>query len=188
MGLDMYLTRRIYIGGKYKHNKITGILDLKRDGQQIPVKLNKVEYIDEEAGYWRKANEIHKWFVNNVQNGVDDCKTYDVSIEQLKELLKLCKKVKEKAILKEGKIANGQRYQNGEWETVYEDGKYIENAEEIAEILPTQSGFFFGNTDYNEFYLYDIEETITIIKRQIKRAKELEEQGVFSYLQYQSSW
>ena len=26
-----------------------------------------------EAGYWRKANQIHGWFVNKCQDGVDDC-------------------------------------------------------------------------------------------------------------------
>ena len=164
MGLDMYLTRKVYIGGNYNYNKITGRVDLFKNGEKIPVKKKNISYIVEEAGYWRKANQIHKWFVDNVQEGIDDCGNYDVSIDKLKELLSLCKKVKEKAILKEGKIANGQRCQNGEWETIYEDGKYIENAEEIAEILPTQSGFFFGNTEYNEYYMYDIEDTIRIIE------------------------
>lgn len=44
--------------------------------------------IYEEVGYWRKANQVHNWFVNNVQKGVDDCNTYIVSKEKLEELLK----------------------------------------------------------------------------------------------------
>ena len=39
----------------------------------------------EEVGYWRKANQIHKWFVDNVQDGVDDCGEYKVTKEQLIE-------------------------------------------------------------------------------------------------------
>lgn len=27
----------------------------------------------EEVAYWRKANQIHRWFVQNVQDGADDC-------------------------------------------------------------------------------------------------------------------
>ena len=42
------------------------------------------------VGYWRKANHIHKWFVDNVQDGEDDCREYDVSIEQLHELRNIC--------------------------------------------------------------------------------------------------
>lgn len=47
-------------------------------------------YLMDDAGneiaYWRKANQIHKWFVDNVQNGVDDCGKYEVSTEQLQKL------------------------------------------------------------------------------------------------------
>jgi len=39
------------------------------------------------CAYWRKANQIHNWFVDNVQGGDDDCREYGVSIEHLKELL-----------------------------------------------------------------------------------------------------
>lgn len=40
----------------------------------------------EEAGYWRKANAIHQWFVKNVQKGVDDCGTYEVTASDLGRL------------------------------------------------------------------------------------------------------
>ena len=42
------------------------------------------------VGYWRKCNQIHKWFVDNVQKGEDDCGEYYVSHEKLKELLRTC--------------------------------------------------------------------------------------------------
>ena len=43
------------------------------------------------CAYWRKANQIHKWFVDNVQNGEDDCGDYYVSHEKLKELRETCR-------------------------------------------------------------------------------------------------
>ena len=52
--------------------------------QIIEEKALKVK--TEEVGYWRKANQIHNWFVNHVQNGVDDCGSYLVTKEQLQEL------------------------------------------------------------------------------------------------------
>jgi len=39
--------------------------------------------------YWRKANQIHKWFVDNVQGGNDNCGEYYVSQNKLQELLDL---------------------------------------------------------------------------------------------------
>ena len=53
-----------------------------------------------EIGYWRKANQIHNWFVENIQGGIDDCGDYPVTISQLDELKTLCQEVlddKEKA-------------------------------------------------------------------------------------------
>lgn len=37
--------------------------------------------IAEDVGYWRKANAIHAWFVKNVQGGVDNCQSHEVSKE-----------------------------------------------------------------------------------------------------------
>ena len=41
--------------------------------------------------YWRKANQIHKWFVDNIQGGVDNCEVYEVSIDQIKKLHRVVK-------------------------------------------------------------------------------------------------
>lgn len=43
------------------------------------------------VAYWRKVNAIHQWFVDNCQDGVDECQSAYVSQDQLKELLALCR-------------------------------------------------------------------------------------------------
>ena len=48
---------------------------------------------DYSVGYWRKANAIHKWFVDNCAGGEDDCHEMEVSVEQLRELYSLCLQV-----------------------------------------------------------------------------------------------
>lgn len=50
---------------------------------------------EQEVGYWRKANQVHNWFVENVQDGVDDCGQYKVTYEQLQKLKNLCLRVLE---------------------------------------------------------------------------------------------
>ena len=44
------------------------------------------------VAYWRKANQIHSWFVQNVQGGEDECQPHHVSREQLRDLRDLCAK------------------------------------------------------------------------------------------------
>ena len=152
MGLDMYLTMKYYIGAEYEWNKITGTVDIYADGQKIPIELKDVKSISVEVAYWRKVNQIHKWFVDNVQAGEDDCREYYVSDEQLKELIAICKKV-------------------------------LENHDLADELLPTQDGFFFGPTEYAEYYYQCLEDTIA----QLSKLDLSGENYKISYY-YDSSW
>ena len=142
------LYRRNYVGNTYK---IT--VENPDEKYNLPkIDADKIVDVVEEVMYWRKANQIHKWFVDNIQNGVDDCGTYAVSLEKLQELVDLCKQV-------------------------------LENPEKASELLPTQSGFFFGGIEYDEYYFEDLEKTI----------KGLEEimptiDGLNNSLEYSSSW
>lgn len=49
--------------------------------------------VDIPVAYWRKANQIHQWFVMNVQSGVDECEEHTVSRERLQELVNVCTEV-----------------------------------------------------------------------------------------------
>jgi len=46
--------------------------------------------------------------------------------------------------------------------------------------LPTGSGFFFGSTNYDEYYFGDLNDTIGIITRCLE--------SKFDYFEYQASW
>lgn len=93
MGLDMYLKKSTYIAAKYTHRNVTGVVNIKIGEREVPINFNRISTITEDIGYWRKANHIHNWFVQNVQGGVDDCATYDVSKSQLLQLLSDCKDI-----------------------------------------------------------------------------------------------
>jgi hypothetical protein len=49
--------------------------------------------VDLSVAYWRKANQIHAWFVEHVQDGEDECREHSVSKEQLQTLCDLCQQV-----------------------------------------------------------------------------------------------
>ena len=189
MGLDMYLKRKKWIGSQFGWRNFEGIVSIRLEGREIPIDLNNIDTIVESAAYWRKANAIHRWFVENVQKGNDDCGEYTVSLEDLENLLKLCKKVKNKAIIKEGKIKCGYSIdKEGNEIPHYVEGKYIENAEQIAKILPTQEGFFFGGTDYDQWYMEDIDYTIERLSKIIKEEKKLNKNHFYSDFTYHASW
>ncbi len=92
MGLDMYLNKRTYIGAYYPHRDVTGIIDIEIGGNPIPIQMRRVSSIEEQIGYWRKANAIHGWFVENCANGVDNCEPVNVTEKKLNALLGLIEK------------------------------------------------------------------------------------------------
>ena len=105
--------------------------------------------------YWRKANAIHNWFVENVQEGKDDCGVYIVTMEQLEELYNAIAKV-------------------------------MKDMKKAPELLPTMTGFFFGNTDYNEFYISDLQNTFKALGKIIHSKSEGKWEGMI--FEYHSSW
>jgi hypothetical protein len=137
-----------------------------------------------ELGYWRKANQIHKWFCNRVANGEDNCQPVLVSKELLSELLDTCRKVFNSCKMIAAQIRNGYTTNaRGKRVYFYQQGKTIENPALAKELLPTAEGFFFGGTDYDEGYYSDIVATIEILEGALKNTN-FSTETVF----YQSSW
>ena len=91
----------------------------------INVQVDRVSSITEQVGYWRKANAIHKWFVDNCAKGVDECQRIYVDRDKMEDLLEIVTRV-------------------------------LSRKEEAERRLPTQSGFFFGDTTYDEWYYKDL--------------------------------
>lgn len=164
MGLDMYLEKCNIRAWEYRHMDINDIKhDNKLYAELSPYIVKRGKYmvwesLFTEVGYWRKANAIHRWFVENVQDGVDDCEMYVVEKEALETLLDVCKTVL--------------------------DAQHKDEFENIAmRWLPTQDGFFFGGTDYDNWYIADLEDTINIIEKVLAETDFDNE-----VITYQSSW
>lgn len=140
MGLDMYLDAKRFLWSEERKKIKT---DLVPDGFEINgLKIS--------VAYWRKANAIHRWFVENVQAGVDDCGEYPVSREQLMLLRDLAK-------------------------------HSLPNSRLAKKYLPTQGGFFFGGTDYDEYYFSVLKSTVEQIDKALKLSDDWE-------FYYRSSW
>ena len=91
MGLDMYLTAKKYVS-QYDNQDQALSTELMRHFPELAADQS-IQEVTVRVGYWRKANHIHKWFVDNVQEGNDDCGNYYVGPQQLAELKALCRQV-----------------------------------------------------------------------------------------------
>lgn len=175
MGLDMYLSRRIYIGNQYKTPEEKTKITFGKIYENVSsVDINKLSYVTFETAYWRKDNHIHRWFVEKVQNDNDDCGEYYVGTEKLKELVDLCKATKDYLNSCEFTAEEHIDYFT---KKPFEIKTFKVNEEKMEDLLPTQSGFFFGDVSYGSYYLESLNYTI-------KALSNLEEGDYY----YSSSW
>jgi len=150
----MYLSaKKYYSGAEWRP------AENRKEFQELMKKADVAKYmttdfphiqLEVSVGYWRKANAIHQWFVDNCQGGEDDCRYAHVAREKMTELLALCQQV-----LLQPATADSN--------------------------LPTQSGFFFGSYEYDEYYFQDLKTTVKILTKALEMPTDWE-------FYYHSSW
>lgn len=160
MGLDMYLAVSKYVSGydfrpeqdRKDYSALLNLAGLNNSGLDLSgcpsgeIKIN--------VAYWRKANAIHRWFVQNCAAGKDDCRPVCVARKQLEELFALCTEV-------------------------------LANPESAPSKLPSQSGFFFGSTEYDEGYFDDLRVTVKMLEGILTHPTFKSDDWDF---EYQASW
>lgn len=187
MGLEMYAYRRQYvkIDEEPERSKLEKLLE--KLGKTITaIRPKRIAMIDNQVMFWLKANHIHQWFVNNVQKGYDDCGKYFVSWEKLKELKDACAEVLKSSQMVDGLVYGGTFYSNGQLEPEVRriPGKVIQDASVAQSLLPTNGGVFFGNDDYDEHYLNEVQAT----KEWIESMLADKESGILGDIYYESRW
>lgn len=99
-----------------------------------------MEMMSQNSGYrieWRKANQIFNWLQNRMKEKIEDeyfefenCEYYDFDRQDIIDLKNICEKVNK-----------------------------IKTNDYSEQNLPTCCGFFFGSTDYDEWYYKELEWT-----------------------------
>jgi hypothetical protein len=153
MGLDMYITGKRFLRSYPKDGPDR--LIAKQIAVMFPnIGDAKMNEVSAKFACWRKANAIHNWFVENVQNGEDECEEYYLEKEMLEKLLATVNEV-------------------------------LEDNSKAEALLPTTSGFFFGDTSYGELYLEGLRYTKEKIGFIVDNWENLSEEWDFYY---QASW
>ena len=183
MGLDMYLegsfSTRAY------ERPTDQDLDDMREGKEVTLKKSSefedaiaaigfedapIDYAYNHFTYvfpiitWRKANAIHKFFVDEVQEGNDNCERHYVPRETLQELL--------------DRIT-----------TILDIKTPVAREMKAEELLPTDiEGCFFGSKEYDDWYYKDLENTKKTLEKVFEYEEQAEAGKCFDSFYYQSSW
>jgi len=171
MGLDMTASRRLCVkqwDHQRKNERFT--VRVTKGGRAVSgIQPSCISVVEEEVMYWRNAHHIHRWFVDNVQGGEDNCATYDVEWESLESLHSVCEKVisASKLVVVKAIVHAPSDKEHPNGRSLSLDVKMINDVSVAAKLLPTKSDFFFGSDEYDEDYLNDVKATAMWAARMI---------------------
>ena len=94
MGLDVYISKKIFIGAMYKSCGITGEIRLFSRGKEIPVVLENVSFIIEQVFHGRKTWWLLEWLNRELDGALSgDGEDREISREDLIRLCRSCAEV-----------------------------------------------------------------------------------------------
>ena len=147
----MYLYKKTNLGSsRWSEGKTDSAIIIRNGKVDDTIKPDRVIGVTEEIMYWRKANHIHKWFVDHCAEGKDECQEIYVGKDDLSGLVHDCIRVLNNHALSE-------------------------------QLLPTTSGFFFGSTEYDEYYYGSLKELVDTLEPELKEDDDC-------YYIYRASW
>jgi hypothetical protein len=146
MGLDMYLQRK--------------------------ERLTAKEYNDDNSHlYWRKANSIHFYFISNgnflenAEDSKEEYGPYEITREQLYKLVEFCSDILDTEEVHQEELSY---IDIGKRDVIKEVVNYPLNRELAERLLPSHSGFFFGETSYGYHYYLDLTQTVKKLLRELE--------------------
>lgn len=112
----------------------------------------------EEVMYWRKANQINRWFEEKIfGEEVANCTDYEVDIFDLQELV-----IDATEVL--SLLDKAEKIYDEEYPEYYVFNGYNE---EVLSIMPPGEGFFFGSYEIDRWYYEKLETTVKEIQNLI---------------------
>ena len=149
MGLDSYLYKKTYVQ------------NWENNSPDSKIKPERISYIVEYVGYWRKFNALHNYIVENFADGRDDYQHIGLTEGDLRNILNT---------LQEAKYI------------LDSDASDELKSDKLSDVFPTAEGFFFGATEYGDYYAECVDNTILLL------TDLLDECDDYCSFYYQASW
>lgn len=160
------------------NDKLISVFKNPETGEPVDVS-GYADYSFNEWLYWRKFNALHHWFVYHYDGEEDDCEPHSVSVGDMFNLMDILEEVMSYKKYLEP-IPGIDNNEDGYWKEIRDENV----CEHLDNLLPTQSGFFFGSTDYDNWYFDNAERTLNALKEVEDDMKS----GEIEKFIYRASW
>jgi hypothetical protein len=165
MGLDSYLYKKTYVQNwELDSPEEKYSVEVKKGGFNSKIKPERISYIIEQVGYWRKFNALHGYIVDTFASGEDNCQQIYLDNYNLIQILDTLKQAKD---------------------ILDSDASDEVKSDKLSDVFPICEGFFYGSTDYGDYYAECVDDTILLLMDLID---ECDDDNYSHSFYYQASW
>jgi len=90
MGLDIYLSKKTFIGAMFKSREITGTISLFIRGKKIPIELQRVAFVIEDIYHGSKTHWLYHWLDMELPECLGNAEEQEISKEVMDRLHQAC--------------------------------------------------------------------------------------------------
>ena len=90
MGLDIYLSKKTFIGAMFRSSEVSGIISLTKRGKQIPIKLQRIAYVIEDIYHGSKTYWLHNWLNHELPEALGNAEEREIGYELVSRLHRVC--------------------------------------------------------------------------------------------------
>ena len=93
MGLDIYLSKKTFIGAMFDSCRITGIICLYKHGKRIPIQFGRVSYVTEDIYHGNKVYWLLEWLNHELPELLINSEEREIDDALMDRLHQACKEV-----------------------------------------------------------------------------------------------
>ena len=90
MGLDIYLSKKTFIGAMFKSREITGTISLFISGKKIPIEFQRVSYVIEDIYHGSKTHWLYHWLEIELPESLGNAEDQEISEDLMDRLHDAC--------------------------------------------------------------------------------------------------
>ena len=95
MGLDIYLSKKTFIGAMFKSSEVSGTILLTKRGKPIPIRAERVTYVEEDVYHGRKTCWLLDWLNHELPEALTGTGEQEIDDNVVDRLHQVCIEVLE---------------------------------------------------------------------------------------------
>ena len=90
MGLDIYLSKKTFIGAMFKSSEVSGTILLTKRGKPIPIRAERVTYVEEDVYHGRKTCWLLEWLNHELPEALTGTGEQEIDDNVVDRLHQVC--------------------------------------------------------------------------------------------------